>query len=90
MLPGFSADASLYRSRVHYVCSAVETPLPSGFAPAATNVCASSGGGVQCGTISGIGEGILWGALIGGALGPGGSLIGGVLGGVFCWLFGCD
>jgi hypothetical protein len=90
MVPGFSAEHSLYQSCTQYVSFGGGTSGFGGIVPAATNVCATSGGKTQCGTVTGVGEGILWGMIIGGVGGPVGGLIGGVLGGIFCWIFGCD
>jgi len=92
MLPGFVAELSLYQSRGIYVNA--EGATSSGacnITPAATNYCVSGNGRVQCGTLSGVGEGLLWGGLFGGAVGGGvGALVGGIIGGLYCLIFGCD
>jgi hypothetical protein len=91
MLPGFSAEQSLYQSCAQYVSAGGGTSGAGEIAPAATSYCISGGGKVQCGEATGWLEGAIWGGLIGGAIGGGvGGVIGGAIGAVFCWIFGCD
>jgi hypothetical protein len=91
MLPGFSAEHSLYQSRALYVSVSGALSGVGEIAPAAANFCYTPAGGkTQCGIVSGVGEGILVGVLVGAVGGGIGSLIGGLIGGVYCWIFGCD
>jgi hypothetical protein len=76
MLPGFSADNSLYQSRGCYVTGG--TMYAGGeIAPAAKPIT----------WVEAIGWGLSWGTM---AFGPLGGVIGGVLGGVYCFFFDCS
>ena len=91
-IPGFTAEASAYKSSACYVMGGIPTDVVTNLLePQATNVCAQSGGAVQCTAVHGVAEGVLWGGLIGGAIGgAGGAGLGALIGAAYCWLVGCD
>jgi len=92
MLPGFTSERSLYRSRQCYVSNGLNAAIGDGggAVPAASRSsnCVQTGPNSWTCSFPGWSAPLLFGAMGAAA----GGLIGGVVGGLvglYCWIFGC-